>query len=162
MQAFSFTLDSLLVNSSKEVKIIYVSLVCLLFMIGLFNNICSFVTFKRSTPRKFGVGNYLLIISCLNQIALFCLLFKFIEITIEILNVGSCKSVSYFLSVMTRSTYWLTSWITVDRLLMILFPTSSFVMSSILSITEKQELRTTICFLLYSCKSFITVDSILI
>jgi hypothetical protein len=134
MQAFSFTLDSLLVNYSKEVKIVYVSIVCLLFIIGLFNNICSFVTFKRPTPRKFGVGNYLLIVSCLNQIALFCLLFKFIEITIGIIDVGSCKAISYSLSAMTRSTYWLTSWITVDRLLMILFPTSSFVKNPRLSI----------------------------
>ncbi len=134
MQAFGFTLDSLLVNYSKKVKIIYVSIVFVLFMIGLFNNICSFVTFKRPTPRKFGVGNYLLIVSCLNQIALFCLLFKFMEITIGIINVGSCKAISYFLSVMTRSTYWLTSWITVDRLLMIVFLTSSFVKNPRLSI----------------------------
>jgi hypothetical protein len=134
MQAFGFTLDSLLVNYSKEVKIIYVSIVCLLFIIGLFNNFCSFVTFKRPIPRKFGVGNYLLIVSCLNQIALLCLLFKFIEITVGIIDVGSCKAVSYFLSVMTRSTYWLTSWITVDRLLMIIFPTSSFLKNPRLSI----------------------------
>jgi hypothetical protein len=134
MQAFGFTVDSLVVNYSKEVKIIYVCIVFLLFIIGLFNNICSFVTFKRPTPRKFGVGNYLLIVSCLNQIALFCLLFKFIEITFGIINVGSCKAISYFLSIMTRSSYWLTSWITVDRLLMILFPTSSFIKNSRLSI----------------------------
>jgi hypothetical protein len=134
MQAFGFSLDSLLVNYSKVVKIIYVSIVCLLFIIGLFNNICSFVTFKRPTPRKFGVGNYLLIVSCLNQIALFCLLFKFIEITVGIIDVGSCKAISYFLSVMTRSSYWLTSWITVDRLLMILFPTSSFLKNPRLAI----------------------------
>jgi hypothetical protein len=134
MQAFGFTLDSLLVNYSKEVKIIYVSIVCLLFIIGLFNNICSFVTFQRPAPRKFGVGNYLLIVSCLNQIALFSLLFKFIEITVGIIDVGSCKAISYSLSIMTRSTYWLTSWITVDRLLMILFPTSSFVKNPRLSL----------------------------
>jgi hypothetical protein len=134
MQAFGFTLDSLLVNYSKEVKIIYVSIVFLLFIIGLFNNFCSFVTFKRPTPRKFGVGNYLLIVSCLNQIALLCLLFKFIEITVGIIGIVSCKVVSYFFSIITRSTYWLTSWITVDRLLMILFPTSSFLKNPRLSI----------------------------
>jgi hypothetical protein len=38
--------------------------------------------------------------------------------------VGSCKTISYLLSVLTRSTYWLTSWVTVDRCLIILFPTS--------------------------------------
>ena len=134
MQAFGFTLESLLADSSKEVKIIYVSIMCLVFIIGLFNNFCSFVTFKRPTPRKFGVGNYLLIVSCLNQIALFCVLFKFIEITLEIIDIRSCKTVSYFLSIMTRSTYWLTSWITVNRLLMIPFPTSSYLKNPRLAI----------------------------
>ncbi len=134
MQAFGFTLDSLLVNYSKAAKMIYVSIVCLLFIIGLLNNICSFVTFKRSTPRKFGVGNYLLIVSCLNQIALFCLLFKFFEITIGTIDIRSCKVISYLLSVMTRSTYWLTSWITVDRLFIILFPRSSYLKNPRLAI----------------------------
>ena len=134
MQAFGFTIDSLLVNYSQEVKIIYVSIVCLLFIIGLLNNICSFVTFKRPAPRKFGVGNYLLIVSCLNQIALFCLLFKFFEITIGTIGFGSCKVISYLLSVMTRSIYWLTSWITVDRLFIILFPRSLYLKNPRLAI----------------------------
>ena len=134
MQAFGFTLDSLLVESSKKVEIIYVSIVCVVFLIGLFNNMCSFITFKQPTPRKFGVGYYLLIVSCVDQIALFCLLFKFIAIMTELIDVGSCKAMSYLLSVMTRSTYWLTSWITMDRLLMILFPTSSFLKNPRVSI----------------------------
>jgi hypothetical protein len=134
MQAFGFTVDSLIVNYSKEVKIIYVSIVCLAFIIGLFNNFCSFVTFKRPRPRKFGVGNYLLVVSCFNQIALLFLLFKFLEMTIGIIGIGSCKIISYFLSVMTRSTYWLTNCISVDRLLMILFPTSSSLKNARLSI----------------------------
>jgi hypothetical protein len=124
MKAFSFTLDSLLVSFSKEVKIIYLSAACLLFFIGFFNNLCSFVTFKRPTPRRFGAGNYLLMVTCHNQIALFCLLFKFIQITVESSDIGSCKGVSYSLSTFTRSTYWLTSWVSVDRLLIIIFPTS--------------------------------------
>jgi hypothetical protein len=125
LQAFDFTLDSLLVGYSRKVKITYVFLACLLFIIGLFNNICSFATFKRVAPRKFGVGNYLFIVTCLNQIALFCLLFKFIQITVGFAGVESCRSMSYLFSVFTRSTYWLTSWISVERLGLILFPTSS-------------------------------------
>jgi hypothetical protein len=128
-EAFGFTLDSLLVDFSKGVKIVYVSFASLLFFIGLLNNFCSFITFQRSTPRKIGVGNYLLIVTCLNQIALLCLLFKFIQITVGLADIGSCKAMFYLLSVFTRSTYWLTSWITVDRLLLILFPTSSSVKS---------------------------------
>lgn len=105
-------------------KIIYTAIVFLLFVIGFFNNFCSLITFKRPTPRRLGVGNYLFIVTCFNQIALLCLLFKFIQITVEISNVGLCKASYYLLSVFTRSTYWLTSLITVDRLLIILFPTS--------------------------------------
>jgi hypothetical protein len=54
------------------------------------------------------------------------MLFKFIEITLGSFGIGSCRAVSYSLSVFTRSTYWLTSWISLDRLLIIIFPTSSF------------------------------------
>lgn len=124
LQAFGFTLDSLVVDYSREVKLIYLSIMFLLFFIGLFNNLCSFVTFKRPTPRNFGVGNYLFIITCLNQMSLLYLLIKFIQITFGIINLESCQIISYLLSVVTRLTYWLTSWVTVDRLLVLLFPTS--------------------------------------
>jgi hypothetical protein len=132
--AFGFTLDSLLIDQSKAVKIVYVSLASLIFVIGIFNNFCSLVTFKRPTPRKFGVGNFLLIVTCLNQISLFFLFFKFIEITLGSFGIESCRIVSYSLSVFTRSTYWLTSWISIDRLLLIIFPTSSFLKNARLAI----------------------------
>ena len=96
----------------------------MLFIIGLFNNYNSFATFRRLTPRKFSAGNYLFIVTCLNQVALLCLVLKFVQITFKISHVEYCKVVSYCLSVFTRSTYWLTSWVTIDRLLIILFPTS--------------------------------------
>lgn len=124
LQAFGFTLDSLLIDYSKQVKIIYLSMIFLLFIIGLFNNLCSFATFKRPTPRKVGVGNYLLLVTCFNQMSLLCLLIKVIQITFGIINIESCQTVSYLFPVFTRLTYWLTSWITIHRLLFILFPTS--------------------------------------
>ncbi len=133
-QAFSFTLDSLLVNDSKEVKILYLSIVFLLFIIGFFNNFCAFITFKRHTPRKFATGNYLFIVTFLNQAALLCLFCKFIQITFGISDVGFCKAFSYLLSVLTRSIYWLTSCVTIDRFLLILFPTSLALKSSRLAI----------------------------
>jgi hypothetical protein len=134
MEAFGFTLDSLLVSESKAVKIVYVSIVSLFFIIGLFNNFCSFVTFKRPTPRKFGTGIYLFIVTCLNQIVLLCLLLKFIQIAFGISDINSCKTISYLLSVLTRSTYWLTNWTTVGRVLLILSPTSAFLRKSRVSI----------------------------
>jgi hypothetical protein len=41
------------------------------------------------------------------------------------LNQYSCKIISYFLSVFTRTTYWITSLVTIERLCMVLFPTST-------------------------------------
>lgn len=105
IHAFGFTLDSLLIDCSRKMKIAYLSIVSLLFFVGLFNNLCSFVTFKRPLPRKVGVGNYLLFITCLNQMSLLCLLGKFIQIIFEITNMNSCKIVPYLLSVFTRLTY---------------------------------------------------------
>jgi hypothetical protein len=42
----------------------------------------------------------------------------------ENLNLYSCKIVFCLLSVFTRLTYCLTSFVTIERLLMVLFPTS--------------------------------------
>jgi hypothetical protein len=125
MEAFGFTVDSLLVECSRTMKIVYLSMIVIIFCFALFNNFCSFVTFKRPTPRKFGVGNYLLIITCLNKMSLLCLLVKFIQITFRITNLESCKTISYLFSVFTRSTYWLTSWVTINRFLTIIFPVSA-------------------------------------
>lgn len=132
-QAFGFTLDSLLVDFSKEVKIFHLTLAFLLFIVGFFNNLCSFATFRRPITRKFGVGNYLFIITCVNQISLLCLLLKFVQITSATTNAELCKTLSYIFSVSTRLTYWLTSWVTVNRLSVILFPNSTALKSFSLS-----------------------------
>jgi hypothetical protein len=71
MEAFGFTLDSLLVECSREMKIIYFSMIVIIFIFGLFNNFCSFVIFKRPTPRKFGVGNYLFQIIAITPLIVF-------------------------------------------------------------------------------------------
>lgn len=124
-QAFGFTFDSLLARYSLSVKVIYFSLIILLFLLASVNNLCSLITFKRPAPRKFGTGTYLLFVSCFNQLAFICLLIKFIQITFGISSVVSCRLVTYLLSVFTRSTYWLTTWVTIDRMFVILFPNSS-------------------------------------
>jgi hypothetical protein len=134
----SFTLDSLIVkdihNNLQVSTGVYISVVALIFLFGLFNNFCSFLTFIRPKPRKFGVGNYLFIIAIIDQCSLLLLLLKIIHIIIgangtlfeyERLNFYSCKFVSYLLSIFTRLTYWLTSFVTIERLCMVLFPTST-------------------------------------
>ncbi|UJR11129.1 hypothetical protein I4U23_015310 [Adineta vaga] len=127
--AFGFTLDSLLANDRLSIQIIYTCFVTFLFLFGLFTNLCSIVIFKRPQSRKVTVGIYLYIVSILNQCALFFLLFKFIHILGGFtwhyqLNLITCKMISYLLFVSTRATFWLTSWITLDRLQTILFPSS--------------------------------------
>jgi hypothetical protein len=128
--AFGFTLDSLLVGDPWFVQMMYTSLVALLLLIGISTNICSLVTFKRPQARKVTVGIYLYIVSILNQCALFFLLLKFIHILGSFawqykLNLISCKIISYLLFVFTRTTFWLISWITCDRLQVTIFPTST-------------------------------------
>ena len=127
LQPFTVTLDSLLVFERRHSQIIYIGIAFVLFTIGLLNNLCSLVTFKRPQPRKNAVGTCLFAVTILNQCALLCLLAKFIHIFLGS-STGwtdniSCKTVNYLLSVFTRSTYWLTSWITVDRLLIVIYPT---------------------------------------
>ena len=127
-KAFGFTLDSLLASEAMVVQIVYTALAFLLFAVGLFNNLCSFLTFKRAEPRKFGVGNYLFVVAILNQSVLLALLCKFVHAllgTLGLTTVVSCKIISFILSAVTRSTYWLTSWISISRLLLILFPVNS-------------------------------------
>jgi hypothetical protein len=133
----SFTLDSLMVkdiqNNYQLSSIIYISIVTIIFLFGFFNNLCSFLTFIRGKPRKVGVGNYLLIVSIIDQCSLLFLLLKVIHIMFgsngtlfyyERFNLYSCKIISYLLSTFTRITYWLTSFVTIERLFTVFFPMS--------------------------------------
>ncbi|CAF1497712.1 unnamed protein product [Adineta ricciae] len=119
MNALGFTIDSLIISDNLAHQSTYVCLASLSFSIGLFNNLCSFVTFK------------LLIVPILNQCVLLSLLLQFIHMLIRSLDdvvsmpslrVLSCKTLSYLLSIFTRATYWLTSWVALDRLYVAIFP----------------------------------------
>ena len=136
-ELMSFTFDSLIVKdlqNNLQMSIgIYISVVLLIFFFGLFNTLNSFFTFLRPRSRKMPVGNYLLIVSIVDQCSLLLLFFKIIHIILgsngilfhyETVNLYSCKIVSYLLSVLTRITYWLTSCVTIERLCLTLFPTS--------------------------------------
>lgn len=137
MALMSFTLDSLIVkdvqNQRRLSSGVYLTIGIIIFLFGLFNNYCSLVTFIRPKPRKVGIGNYLLIVSILNQCSLLFLLLKITEIVVgstgllfnyESFNLYSCKIVSYLLSVFTRISYWLTSLVSIERCSIVLFPTS--------------------------------------
>ena len=45
--------------------------------------------------------------------------------TYESVNLHSCKIVSYLLSVFTRLAYWITSFVTIERLCVVFYPTSA-------------------------------------
>jgi hypothetical protein len=133
----SITLDSLLAkdvqNQRRWPSTVYITIGAIFFLLGAFNNYCSFITFIRPKPRKVGVGNYLLIVSILNQCSLLSLLLKIIEIVLgstgalfnyEWFNLYACKIISYLLSVFTRITYWLTSLVSIERLSIVLVPTA--------------------------------------
>ena len=129
MHALGFTLDFLLATDSSLVRILYTCVVALVFAIGIFNNLCSYFTFQRPQPRKVSVGNYLFVVSIVNQCALCILLLKFVHIIdafkgSDVLDLISCKIIDYLLFIFTRATFWLTSWITCTRLQIILYPTS--------------------------------------
>ncbi|CAF1435934.1 unnamed protein product [Adineta steineri] len=137
LEAFGFTLDSLLISSLTIIQSIYIGLAFILFLIGFLTNLCAFVTFQRKQSRKFGVGNYLLVTTILNQLSLFCLFFKFLHVLLGAkgkTNDISCKIISYLLSILTRSTYWLTSWVTIDRLFIVLYPRSTILKKPLFSI----------------------------
>ena len=146
-ELMSFTLDSLMVkdiqNNHRVSTGVYISIALMIFLFGLFNNVNSFLTFIRPKPRKFGVGYYLLFVSIIDQCSLLILLSKIIHIILgtngtlvsfESLNRHSCKSLSYLLSVFTRLTYWLTSFVTIERLCIALFPTSALLKNSRLAL----------------------------
>ncbi|CAF0984601.1 unnamed protein product [Rotaria magnacalcarata] len=133
----SFTLESLIVkdlHSQRQLSSgMYITMGVILFLVGLFNNYCSLMTFIRPKTRKFGIGNYLLIVSIVNQLSLLFLLLKIIHtvlgstsllVNYELFNQYSCKIVSYLLSVFTRICNWLTSLVSIERLCIVLFPTS--------------------------------------
>jgi hypothetical protein len=131
MEPFGSTIDSLLSSNSFFIQLTYLLLSTLLVLVGLCNNICSFVTFQRPKPRQLAVGYFLLIITLLNKFSLIFLFLKFVYNLFETsgwlnndrLNLILCKILSYLLSISTRSSYWLASWITINRLLLVLFPT---------------------------------------
>jgi hypothetical protein len=144
LEPFGSTIDSLLSSDTFTIQIIYVVIVALIFIIGFFNNSCAFLTFKRPEPRKIAVGNFLLVVICVNQFALLWILFKFIYVLLEssghfinsdmdTINRVSCKGLSYLVSVCTRSTYWLTSWITINRVCIIIFPKFSIIQNPLMA-----------------------------
>ncbi|CAF1394976.1 unnamed protein product [Adineta ricciae] len=135
IQIFSFTLDSLLNNESQHVHYILIGFIFLLFLIGLLNNTCCFLTIKENLRRKLFLSYLICILTIINQFSLIFLLFKIIYVFLGTngkfenlfkLNLILCQSSTYLSSIFIRSNHWLTSLITILRVFIVFFPRKDF------------------------------------
>lgn len=137
LESFSFTVDQLFLNdlqsSSSTIKyltiIVLIIVSVILFLVGLLNNLCCFVTFRQKKCRHNGIGEYLFYMSIINQLNLTFCLHRFLHMTINVLhpdffltfNTIFCKLINYFLLTSTRLTYWFSSLIAIERLYVVVF-----------------------------------------
>ncbi|CAF1168785.1 unnamed protein product [Adineta steineri] len=122
-EGLSFTLDSILIEINHIVRILYLILTILIFLIGGIINYASIITFKRPVLRKTSIGFYILTVSIISQCSLFSLIMKIHLILFNVLmNDISCKIVSYLLSVTTQCSFWLMSVIAIERVSYLIFP----------------------------------------
>ncbi|CAF1648215.1 unnamed protein product [Adineta ricciae] len=125
-QLFYFDLIS---NHKQTTMNVIILLSSLAFFVGLFNNFFSYVTLQRKACLQTGVGHYLLYMSIVNQITLVFLMARLIHLSLLIINVKSfsminhifCKLLNYFLICILRISYWLTSFVSIERAYTILY-----------------------------------------
>ena len=135
--SFSFTLDQLffadlLSPNSLIQHITYYLLIItpiLLCLLGLLNNLCCFLTFRRPRCLRNGIGHYLCAMSICNQLTLAFLALRLIHLTLNIsssysspmLDNALCKASNYLLTTSNRLTYWLSSLVAIERVYVALF-----------------------------------------
>ena len=136
-KSFSFTFDQLFSANlvSKNVLVKNLSFYSILiggwltFLVGLLNNTCSFVTFRRPKCRRNGVGQYLLATSVVNQISLTLLACRLTHLTINmtsyraypLLDTILCSALHYLGNACNRVAYWLVALIAIERVYTIVF-----------------------------------------
>jgi hypothetical protein len=125
INGIGFTLDSLIILINRIIQIIYLVFAFLICLIGGIFNYATLITFKRPNLRKLSMGIYMIILSLISQYSLFSLIMKIILILFDLLmNDLSCKIISFMHSVSIRCSFWLTSWIAIERVCYVLFPYS--------------------------------------
>lgn len=138
----SFPMESLLTidlfSSSQMTRVLsfsaYIIIPVLLFMLGLVNNLLSFVTFKRPKPSLIGVGHYLFANSIVSQLSLLWLVLKITHILISTksfilhstLNTIMCKTISFLLPTCSRMGFWLAAFVTIERVYVTLYPKNTW------------------------------------
>ena len=133
-KAFTFTLDQLLYKdlqskNKNRTVVIMILLSLFSFILGIPNNLFSFVTFKRKQCLRNGVGQYLFCLSIVDQINLGALVMRIIHLMVNTID-GSppsliddifCRSLSYTLTCSSRLVYWFSSLIAIERVYMTIF-----------------------------------------
>ena len=132
--SFAFNLDQLfytdLTSSSKQTTIALLILFPLLaFVFALPNNLFSFVTLRRRSCLRNGIGHYLLCLSVINQITLALLFSRLVHLSLTasmlqsspIIDELLCKCSSYLLICCIRLANWLSSFVALERVYTTIF-----------------------------------------
>ena len=129
-----FTLDQLfsvdLLSDQKQTTIsLLIFFSILASVLAMPNNLFTFVTLRRRPCLRHGIGHYLLWMSVINQVSLILLVARLIHSVATLTMFRShpiigeilCKLLSYFLTCITRMSYWLPSFIAVERVFTTIF-----------------------------------------
>ena len=133
-KSFFFTLDQLfspdLLSADRQRSI---SLLIFFPLFGLFlsipSNLFSFLTLRRRSCLRHGVGHYLLAMSVTNPLSLALLTARLIHLTVIIAISRSspliddlfCKLLSYLSTSLSRLSPWLSSFVALERVYSVLF-----------------------------------------
>ena len=138
-KSFAFTLDQLLyadlTSAAKTKTIIFLTIISLIsLLLAIPNNLFSFVTLKRQDCLRNGVGHYLLTLTLVNQITLTLLIARLVHIMLGLSTSASqsirsdlfCKVFTYSLTSFTRSSFWLSTFVTLERVYTTVFITKQW------------------------------------
>lgn len=132
-RSFTITLDQLfytdLVSTHGQAKMIIMIIMPLLSStLAIPSNLFAFVTLRRPSCLRTGVGHYLLALSVVNQLTLVFFTARVIHLTVSITRMQSsvvntvlCKIFNYCLTCSTRISYWLSSWVALERVYTTIF-----------------------------------------
>ena len=133
-RSFVFTLDQLfspdLLSSRKATTVSLLGFFSLFaFFLSIPNNLFTFVTLRRRSCLHHGIGHYLLWMSVVNQLSLALLVIRLVHLVLTLTTFQShplfgdilCKLLNYFLTCVTRLSYWLPSFVALERAFSTLF-----------------------------------------
>ena len=101
----------------------------LAFFLAVPNNLFTFVTLRRRVCLLHGIGQYLLWMSVINQLTLALLTIRLVQLVMTLTTFRSnqivgdilCKLLSYSLTCGTRISYWVSSFVALERVFTTIF-----------------------------------------